>query len=134
MDTSEQEQRKASHLGDVAIHLASVVGKNAEQLLEYCKEHNIKIDYFERKQWLMLIKCTQHLHSLVLNQNTEYRKTFENNVKIFGLLMRLIISRTDDDDLKLYKWYNYIKTFPADFPDIQPTAEEEAEAFKHIFE
>jgi hypothetical protein len=48
--------------------------------------------------------------------------------------MRLILARVDDADMKLYQWYNYIKTFPADLPEIQPTGKDEAEVFKHLFQ
>jgi hypothetical protein len=47
--------------------------------------------------------------------------------------MRLILARVDDADMKLYQWYNYIKTFPADLPEVQPSGAEEAEVFKHLF-
>jgi hypothetical protein len=64
----------------------------------------------------------------------EDKAVFDRNTKMFSLLMRLILARVDDDDMKLYQWYNYIKSFPTDLPEIQPTAEEESEVFKHIFQ
>ena len=134
MSASEDEIRIASRLGDMSVHLSSVVMEIAEQMLAYCKEHGVRIDYFEKKQWLMLIKSTKALDSMVLSQDKEGRERFRRNVRMFSLLMRLILSRVDDGNMKLYQWYNYIKSFPADLPEIQPTGKEEAEVFKHIFQ
>ena len=133
--TPEQEEhlRIASRLGDTSVHLASVVLEIAEQMIKYCDDHNIKIDFFERKQWNMLIKSTKALDSMILDHDKEKRIIYRRNIKMFSVFMRLVLARVDDDDMKLYKWYNYIKSFPADLPEIQPTGKEEAEAFKHIF-
>lgn len=131
---SEEEVNIASRLGDTAVHLSSVIMELVEQMLDYCKQHDIHIDYYEKKQWLSLIKCTKNLDAMVLDYDKKRRDLFRRNVRIFSLLMRLILARVDEDDMKLYRWYNYIKAFPTDLPEIQPTAEEEAEAFKHIFQ
>lgn len=129
----EKEVHIANKQGDMCIHLASVVCDIAKQMLKYCDDHNIKIDSFEQKQWTMLIKSSSYLDSLVLTQGKEDIERYKRNVKMIGLLIRLILARVDDDDMKLYKWYNYIKTFPTDLPEVQPTGKEEAEAFKHLF-
>lgn len=131
--TKEESLYIASRLGDMCIHLSSVVLMVVEDMIKFCDEHNIKIDYHEKRQWDMLTKCTRNLDALILDESKEKRIIFRRNVKMFALLMRLILARVDDDDMKLYKWYNYIKSFPTDLPEIQPTGEEEAEAFKHIF-
>ena len=131
--TKEEEIYIASRLGDMCVHLSSVVIEITEQMIAYCKEHDIRIEYNERKQWNMLIKCTKNLDAMVLDYDKDKRDIFRRNVKMFAVLMRLILARVDDDDMKLYKWYNYIKAFPTDLPVISPSAEEEAEAFKHIF-
>ena len=67
------------------------------------------------------------------NLSKEQKVVFDRNTKMFSLLMRLILARVDDADMKLYQWYNYIKTFPADLPEVQPSGAEEAEVFKHLF-
>ena len=133
MEPREHEVYIATKLSDVCVHLASVVKTIVEQMLQYHKSHLIKIDYTEKRQWDTLIKCTKNLDAMTLDMDKESRAIFRNNVKMFAVLMRLILSRVDDDDMKLYKWYNYIKAFPTDLPEIQPTREEESEAFKHLF-
>ncbi len=129
----EDEVRVASKLGDMCVHIAAVTKELATQMLNYCDERNIRIDSFERKQWNMLIKSARALDSMIFNQDKQRRIIYRRNIKMFSVFMRLVLARVDDDDMKLYKWYNYIKSFPADLPEIQPTGEEEAEAFKHIF-
>jgi hypothetical protein len=131
--TKEESLLVATRLGDMCIHLSSVVLMVVEDMLKFCNEHNIKIDYNEKRQWDMLAKCTRNLDAMILDESKEKRIIFRRNVKMFAILMRLILARVDDDDMKLYKWYNYIKSFPADLPEIQPTGEEEIEAFKHLF-
>jgi len=134
--TEEQEKiiHIASRQGDMCVHLAAVVCDVATAMIKYCDDNDIRIDPFERKQWNMLIKSSKYLDTLVLSQNREGINRFRRNVKMIGMLIRLTLARVDDDDMKLYQWYNYIKNFPTDLPEVQPTAEEESEAFKHIFQ
>ena len=131
--TKEESMHIATRLGDMCVHLSSVVLMVVEDMIKFCDEHNIKIDYQEKRQWDMLKKCTRNLDAMILDESKEKRIIFRRNVKMFAALMRLILARVDDDDMKLYKWYNYIKSFHPDLPEIQPTREEESEAFKHLF-
>ena len=62
--TKEEEIYIASRLGDMCVHLSSVVMEIVEQMITYCKEHDIRIEYNERKQWNMLIKCTKNLDAI----------------------------------------------------------------------
>jgi hypothetical protein len=124
----------ATKQGDMCVNVVAVIAELAQQMLDYCKEHNIKIDRIEKRNWEFLIKTAKQLESMAYNLSKEQKVIFDRNTKMFSLLMRLILARVDDNDMKFYQWYNYIKTFPADLPEIQPTGEEEAEVFKHLFQ
>ena len=131
------EREKLLHIatiqGNMCVNVVAVIAELAQQMLDYCKEHDIKIDRIEKRNWEFLIKTAKQLESLAYKLPKEQKVIFDRNTKMFSLLIRLILARVDDNDMKLYKWYNYIKAFPADLPDIQPTGEEEQEAFRHIF-
>ena len=124
----------ARRQGDMCINIVAVIAEMAQQMLDYCKTHNIRIERNEKQNWDFLIKTAKQLKNMSYSLSKEDKAVFDRNTKMFSLLMRLILARVDDDDMKLYQWYNYIKSFPADLPEIQPTAEEEAEVFKHIFQ
>lgn len=134
MTEREKEIYIATKQGDMCVNVVAVIAELAQQMLDYCKEHNIKIDRIEKRNWEFLIKTAKQLESMSYNLSKEQKVIFDRNTKMFSLLMRLILSRVDDGDMKLYQWYNYIKSFPADLPEIQPTGKEEAEVFKHIFQ
>lgn len=134
MTEREKEIYIATKQGDMCVNVVAVIAELAQQMLDYCKEHNIKIDRIEKRNWEFLIKTAKQLESMSYNLSKEQKIIFDRNTKMFSLLMRLILARVDDADMKLYQWYNYIKTFPADLPEIQPTGEEEAEVFKHLFQ
>jgi hypothetical protein len=134
MTEREKEIHIATKQGDMCVNVVAVITELAQQMLDYCKEHNIKIDRIEKRNWEFLIKTTKQLESMAYNLSKEQKIIFDRNTKMFSLLMRLILARVDDNDMKFYQWYNYIKTFPADLPEIQPTGEEEAEVFKHLFQ
>ena len=134
MTEREKEIYIATKQGDMCVNVVAVIAELAQQMLDYCKEHNIKIDRIEKRNWEFLIKTTKQLESMAYNLSKEQKIIFDRNTKMFSLLMRLILARVDDNDMKFYQWYNYIKTFPADLPEIQPTGEEEAEVFKHLFQ
>ena len=134
MTEREKEIHIATKQGDMCVNIVAVIAELAQQMLDYCKEHNIKIDRIEKRNWEFLIKTAKQLESMAYNLSKEQKVIFDRNTKMFSLLMRLILARVDDNDMKFYQWYNYIKTFPADLPEIQPTGEEEAEVFKHLFQ
>ena len=132
--TNEEILNISIRQGDMCINIVAVIAEMAQQMLDYCKEHNIRIERNEKQNWDFLIKTAKQLKNMSYSLSKEDKAVFDRNTKIFSLLMRLILARVDDDDMKLYQWYNYIKAFPADLPEIQPSAEEEAEVFKHIFQ
>jgi hypothetical protein len=134
MTEREKEIYIATKQGDMCVNVVAVIAELVQQMLDYCKEHNIKIDRIEKRNWEFLIKTAKQLESMAYNLSKEQKVIFDRNTKMFSLLMRLILARVDDNDMKFYQWYNYIKTFPADLPEIQPTGEEEAEIFKHLFQ
>jgi len=134
MTEREKEIYIATKQGDMCVNVVAVIAELVQQMLDYCKEHNIKIDRIEKRNWEFLIKTAKQLESMSYNLSKEQKIIFDRNTKMFSLLMRLILARVDDADMKLYQWYNYIKTFPADLPEIQPTGKEEAEVFKHLFQ
>lgn len=131
---SEEVLNIAKRQGDMCINIVAVIAEITQQMLDYCNEHKIRIERNEKQNWDFIIKTSKQLKSLSYRLSKEDKAIFDRNTKMFSLLMRLILARVDDDDMKLYQWYNYIKAFPADLPEIQPTAEEEAEVFKHIFQ
>lgn len=133
MTEREKEIHIATKQGDMCVNIVAVIAELAQQMLDYCKEHNIKIDRIEKRNWEFLIKTAKQLESMSYNLSKEQKVIFDRNTKMFSLLMRLILARVDDADMKLYQWYNYIKTFPADLPEVQPSGAEEAEVFKHLF-
>ena len=133
MTEREQILRIAIIQGNMCVNVVAVIAELARQMLDYCKEHNIKIDLIEKRNWEFIIKTAKQLEVLSYSLPNEQKAIFDRNTKMFSLLIRLILARVDDNDMKLYKWYNYIKAFPPDLPEIQPTGEEEAEAFKHLF-
>jgi hypothetical protein len=133
MTEREKEIYIATKQGDMCVNVVAVIAELVQQMLDYCKEHNIKIDRIEKRNWEFLIKTAKQLESMSYNLSKEQKIIFDRNTKMFSLLMRLILARVDDADMKLYQWYNYIKTFPADLPEVQPSGAEEAEVFKHLF-
>ena len=133
MTEREKEIHIATKQGDMCVNVVAVIAELVQQMLDYCKEHNIKIDRIEKRNWEFLIKTAKQLESMSYNLSKEQKIIFDRNTKMFSLLMRLILARVDDADMKLYQWYNYIKSFPADLPEVQPSGAEEAEVFKHLF-
>lgn len=133
MTEREKEIHIATKQGDMCVNIVAVIAELAQQMLDYCKEHNIKIDRIEKRNWEFLIKTAKQLESMAYNLSKEQKVIFDRNTKMFSLLMRLILARVDDNDMKFYQWYNYIKSFPADLPEVQPSGAEEAEVFKHLF-
>lgn len=59
MTEREKEIHIATKQGDTCVNIVAVIAELAQQMLYYCKEHNIKIDRIEKRNWEFLIKTAK---------------------------------------------------------------------------
>lgn len=105
-----------------------------EQMINYCNKYDIKIDAFERSQLNIIQKGIKNITSdylCFIDQSKS--RAFKRYTKIMALVIRQLFSKTDGDYMTMFKFYNYVKTFPTTLKEIEPTASEEQDAFSVIF-
>lgn len=105
-----------------------------EQMINYCNKHSIKIDTFERSQLNIIQKGIKNITiDYLCFKDQSKSKSFKRYTKIMALAIRQLFSKTDGDYMTMFKFYNYVKTFPTTCKEIEPTANEEQDAFSVIF-
>lgn len=105
-----------------------------EQMINYCNKYGIKIDAFERSQLNIIQKGIKNITSDYLCFKDQSKsRAFKRYTKIMALVIRQLFSKTDGDYMTMFKFYNYVKTFPTALKEIEPTASEEQDAFSVIF-
>lgn len=105
-----------------------------EQMINYCNKYCIKIDAFERSQLNIIQKGIKNITSDYISFSDRSKTlSFKRYTKIMALVIRQLFSKTDGDYMTMFKFYNYVKTFPTTCKEIKPTASEEQDAFSVIF-
>ena len=85
MTEREKEIYIATKQGDMCVNVVAVIAELVQQMLDYCKEHNIKIDRIEKRNWEFLIKTAKQLESMSYNLSKEQKIIFDRNTKMFSL-------------------------------------------------
>lgn len=102
-------------------------------MIKFCQDNGIRIESFERRQLINIIKSIQYIVVDYKCLKAEKAENFKRYGKIMSLVVRQLFSKTDGDYMTMFKFYNYVKTFPTTCKEIEPTASEEQDAFSIIF-
>lgn len=102
-------------------------------MIKFCQDNGIRIEPFERRQLINIIKSIQYIVVDYKCLKAKKAENFKRYGKIMSLVVRQLFSKTDGDYMTMFKFYNYVKTFPTTCKEIEPTASEEQDAFSIIF-
>lgn len=104
-----------------------------QDMLEYCKKNNIRVDNFEYNQLKIMDKALRNITSDYKVLRKDKANAFKQYSKIMAVVIKQLFSKTDSNYMTMFKFYNYVKTFPTALKEIEPTASEEQDAFSVIF-
>lgn len=104
-----------------------------DDMVNYCKDNKIAITPYEKNQINIMRKAIKSITIDYRTLSKNKGKAFINYSKIVAVTIQELFSRTDNDYMTMYKFYNYIKAFPNQNHYIDVPYELEKDAFSVIF-
>ena len=128
------EVKRLEELTNTCIVMACSIGKVVQHLIDDHKDARVKIPPDERCQWIAILRACKYFHGAALAAlDKTTMKQFDNAVITTSYLFMELISRCDDDNMRLWKFHNLLHSFPVTYPSIIPTLEHERSAFASVF-
>lgn len=130
----QAEIRRLEQLSNSLIVITCSLGRLVERLIKEHKEANLKIEAIERNHWKHILDASNYFHRLARNSmDKEMYDKFNHAIIIVSFLYLELVAKCDDSDLRLWKFHNLLKTYPTVFKNLQPTIDDELNAFAELF-
>lgn len=111
------------------------LGKLVTKMLREHKDAKIKIPINERREWNNIVWASKYFRVCAMDKLTKDElKQFDDNVELVSFLLLELIAKCDSNDMRLWKFHNLLKSYPTTFGALQPTIDDEVNAFESIFE
>lgn len=104
-----------------------------DDMVKYCKDNDLQIPMTERRQLSNIKKSITIFTSDYVLLNKDKSDSFKTYSKIMAVVIQQLFSKTDSSYMTMFKFYNYVKTFPTTCKSIEVTSEQERDVFSVIF-
>lgn len=109
MKTSKNQ---ANILSNLAFLLVDVLESCFMEANEKLKAENSEFKHEARREFNLLLSHCRNLKRYVRTCSEQTQEFFGQDADMMYETLKLLIDRSGDDDAKLFKFFNYIKTFP----------------------
>ena len=127
-----EELNKVKVFSDATVVMASVLKRMCEDMFALCKECNAKIEYTERNEWNHILTSVTRLNTLAMANGNNMYQEYKKVVNLVYFLIRELIAKCDDSDLRIWQFHNLLKSFPTVRPEVAPSYEDELNAFQSV--
>lgn len=128
------EIHRLEQFSNSLIVITCSLGRLTEKLIKEHKEANLKIEAIERNHWKHILDASNYFHRLDRTNMDKYMyDKFNHAIIIVSFLYLELVAKCDDSDLRLWQFHNLLKTYPTVFKNLQPTIDDELEAFAELF-
>lgn len=110
MKTSKNQ---ANILSNLAFVLVDVLESCFIEANEKLKSENSEFKYEAKREFNLLLAHCRNLKRYVRTCSEETQEYFGNDSDRMYQTLKLILDRSGEDDVKMFKFFNYIKTFPS---------------------
>lgn len=110
--------------------LADMLETNLMDLQQIYRANNIAMVHAQKQYFNTAISNVRKLVREVSHTSETTQENYGNDADMMNAIFLLLIDRCGDDDTLLFKWYNYIKSFPSKLN----MGIEMDSAFEHIFQ
>lgn len=110
--------------------LADMLETNLMDLQQIYRANNIAMVHAQKQYFNTAIANVRKLVREVSHTSETTQENYGNDADMMNAIFLLLIDRCGDDDTLLFKWYNYIKSFPSKLN----MGIEMDSAFEHIFQ
>ncbi|AXF52181.1 MAG: hypothetical protein [crAssphage sp. isolate ctcc615] len=117
-----------------AVLCIAVISKDLiNELFEKHKELRVNINPMERLAWRKIRDGAASLDNIAFNSGKDNYDKFKKSVRLIKFLMLELIARCDDSDMRVWQFYNLLKTYKLVYPSLEQTLDAEREAFESLF-
>lgn len=102
-------------------------------LFEKHKQYNVAMEISERVAWRKIKDGADSLDNIAFNTGKENYSKFKKAVLMVKFILLNLVARCNDSDMRLWQFYNLLKTFKVVYPGVVPTIEDEQKAFEDLF-
>lgn len=110
MKTSKNQGNILSNLSFVLVDILESCFMEANDLL---RVDNCEFKHEAKREFNLLLSHCRNLKRFVRSCSEETQEFYGEDADMLYQTLKLIIDRCGDDDVKLFKFFNYIKTFPS---------------------
>lgn len=110
MKTSKNQANILSNLAFVFVDILESCFMEANDLL---RVDNCEFKHEAKREFNLLLSHCRNLKRFVRSCSEETQDFYGKDADMLYQTLKLIIDRCGDDDVKLFKFFNYIKTFPS---------------------
>lgn len=110
MKTSKNQAKILSNIAFVLVDVLESCVMEANELL---KLQNEEFRHEAKREFNLLLRHSRNLKGYVRNCSEQTQEFYGNDSDMLYQTLKLIIDRCGEDDVKLFKFFNYIKTFPS---------------------
>lgn len=110
MKTSKNQ---ANILSNLAFVLVDVLESCFMEANEKLKAENSEFRHEAKREFNLLLAHCRNLKRYVRNCSEETQEYFGNDSDMMYQTLKIILDRCGEDDAKLFRFFNYIKTFPS---------------------
>ena len=132
-----EEQKQLIHTANIQRAFVATVARAfanmIDDMIDYCKVHNIGILPIERRQLINIKKAVSIITSDYVALDKDKADAFKQYSKVMAVVIQQLFSKTDGNYMTIFKFYNYVKTFPTTCKEIEVSSSKEADAFAVIF-
>lgn len=121
-------KNKANILSNLAFVLVDVLESCFMEANEKLAAENSEFKHEAKREFNLLLSHCRNLKRYVRTCSHETQESFGNDSDRMYETLKLLLDRCGEDDVKLFKFFNYIKTFPSELGiDVDDTV------FKGVF-
>ena len=132
-DSINQTLVRLLEFTNVCLVISCALRELIKDLIKQHKEANIIIKDPERRAWRQILNGTDTLDQIAFETGSDNYKKFKASIKIVKFILLELIAKCDDSDIRLWQFHNLLKSYPTVYKSIQPTLDEEVDAFTALF-
>lgn len=110
MKTSKNQSNILSNFAFVLVDVTESCFMEANEKL---KAENSEFRHEAKREFNALLRHCRELKRYVRNCSAQTQEWFGDDSDRMYQMMKLILDRCGDDDVRMFKFFNYIKTFPS---------------------
>ena len=110
--------------------LADLMETNLMDLESIFKKNNIALRHEQKRYYNAAISNTKKLRREVNYCNEKVQEHYGNDADMLNAIILTLIDRCGNEDILMWKFYEYVKSFPSQFQMV----DDMDWAFSHIFE